>query len=157
MLPSEKKKRLLLSEFRPVWHKQFFELPGGPPKSYLLEQLDWPSVRWRRTVAALVFLHKLVYSVSSPCADSLLPFSALKSGRALRKPHQVLLSQPNDSFYRNSFFFYAAALWNTLPDNIQSQKSRKQFKKAVKIYLKSYKYITIKNVPLRTCAKSTSC
>ena len=120
--------------------------PWRTPKSHLLEQLDWPSLRWYRT--ALVFLHKLVYSVSSPCADSLMPFSASKSERALCKPYQILLSRPNKSCYRKTFFFYGAALWNTLPDNIQSQKSRKQFKKAVKIYLKSYKYVTNKNVPL---------
>ena len=111
--------------------------PWRTQKSHLLEQLDWPSLRWRRTVAALVFLHKLLYSVSSPCADSLMPFSASKSGRSLRKPHQIHLSQPNRSCYRNSFFFYTAALWNILPGNIQSQKSGTQFKKAVMVYLKS--------------------
>ena len=122
--------------------------PWRTPKSHLLEQLDWPSLRWRRTVAALVFQHKLLYGVFSPRADSLKPFSASKSGRALCKPYQILLSRPNKSCYRKTFFFYGAALWNTLPDNIKSQKSPKQFKKAVKIYLKSYKYITKKNVLL---------
>ena len=94
------KKKLYLSYVRPtmeyaslVWHASIREdeataheriqasvarailrAPWRTPKSHLLEQLDWPSVRWRRTVAALVFLHKLVYSVSSPCADSLMPF-----------------------------------------------------------------------------------
>ena len=173
-LPTEIVKKLYLSYIHPtmeyaslVWHASIREeeataleriqasvarailrAPWRTPKSHLLEQLDWPSPRCRRTVATLVFLHKLMYSVSSPCADSLMPFSASKSWRALRKLHQILLSQPNKSCYRNSFFFYAAALRNTLPDNIQSQKSRKQFKKAVKFYLKSYKYITNKNVPL---------
>ena len=39
------------------------------PKDKLLERLDWPALRWRRTIASLIFFHSLLDLPNSPLSE----------------------------------------------------------------------------------------
>ena len=62
------------------------------PKSALLQRLGWPALRWRRTIISMVLFHRLLRT-AGPLGECVrvFPFSSSVSGRAKRKPLQLLL------------------------------------------------------------------
>ena len=74
------------------------------PKAMLLGQLNWHSLRWRRSVARLTLFHKLITEPSPPLSDCLPPFSSELSARQTRKPLQLVLSRCKSSKRLKSFF-----------------------------------------------------
>ena len=56
------------------------------PKPTLLEQLDWPALRWRREISSLTFFHKIIQRQLPPLTDCLLPFAHSVSNRSRQNP-----------------------------------------------------------------------
>ena len=82
------------------------------PKPTLLEQLDWPALRWRREIASLTFFHKIIPGQRQlpPLTDCLFPFAHSVSNRSQRKPLQLLLPQTRSTRFTKSFFYRSALL-----------------------------------------------
>ena len=111
------------------------------PKSALLQRLGWPALRWRRTIISMVFFHRLLRTAGplSECVR-VFPFSSSVSGRAKRKPLQLLLQPIRSSKRLKSFFFNSALLWNSLPSSIQSIERSTAFKSALEKFWVKKKY-----------------
>ena len=118
------------------------------PKPTLLEQLDWPALRWRREIASLTFFHKIIQRQLPPLTDCLFPFAHSVSNRSQRKPLQLLLPQTRSTRFTKSFFYRSALLWNSLPSCIQEISSSTKFRKAIEDHWTRYKYITDTNIPI---------
>ena len=118
------------------------------PKPTLLEQLDWPALRWRREIANLTFFHKIIQRQLPPLTDCLFPFAHSVSNRSQRKPLQLLLPQTRSTRFTKSFFYRSALLWNSLPSCIQEISSSTKFRKAIEDHWTRYKYITDTNIPI---------
>ena len=99
------------------------------PKPTLLEQLDWPALRWRREISSLTFFHKIIRRQLPPLTDCFFPFAHCVSNRSQRKPLQLLLPQTRSTWFTKSFFYRSALLWNSLPSCIQEILSSTKFRK----------------------------
>ena len=108
------------------------------PKTLMLQQLNWPSLCWRREVLSLTFFQSLIHTRPPPLDSCLFPFASATSTRSLRKPKQLILPRANTSKYANSFFFRTALVWNTLPANIQNITCRPTFKKEIEAHGSSH-------------------
>ena len=93
------------------------------PKDILFRQLDWPSLRWRRTILSMTLFHQLVHHGEGPLMECMFPLSSA-TGRSVRKPHQLILGMASSTKRLNGFFYSAAILWNTLPAKIQNIRGR---------------------------------
>ena len=80
----------------------------------------------------MVFFHRLLRT-AGPLSECfrVFPFSSSVSGRAKRKPLQLLLQPIRSSKRLKSFFFNCALLWNSLPSVIQSIERSTAFKSAL--------------------------
>ena len=110
------------------------------PKDQLLQQLAWPSLRWRRTVASLAMFHKLLHMQHTPLSTCIPPHLSELSSRSRRKPLDVRLPPTRTSRYTKSFFFHCSLLWNSLPSSLQCIKSSTLFQHNLEVYWAQYKY-----------------
>ena len=117
------------------------------PKETLLRILNWPSLRWRREVHAMLLFFNLLKRRPAPLSECLYPFAYSKSHRSLRKPYQLLLPYANSNKFVKSFFYRSALLWNSLPHKIQSMTSKGQFHVAIEEEWGDYKFNTQSNIP----------
>ena len=117
------------------------------PKSVLLEQLQWPALRWRREISSLVVFHELIITRPMFLSD-LFSFASSKTDRHLRKTFQLLLRTANSARDLKSFFYRSALLWNTLPRDIQSIKKKPIFKCALETHWSEHKYRPYKNIDI---------
>ena len=118
------------------------------PKDQLLQQLAWPSLRWRRTVASLAMFHKLLHMQHTPLSTCIPPHLSELSSRSRRKPLDVRLPPTRTSRYTKSFFFHCSLLWNSLPSSLQRIKSSTLFQHNLEVYWAQYKYNTSSDIPL---------
>ena len=51
--------------------RRILHAPWDTPKRQLLEELNWPSLRWRREIASLCLLHQLLQERPDPLGDTL--------------------------------------------------------------------------------------
>ena len=73
-------------------------------KATLLRQLNWPSLRWRLSVACSTLFHKRITEPSPPLSECLVPFSSELSARPTREPLQLVLSRCKSSKPLKSHF-----------------------------------------------------
>ena len=161
--------RPVLEYCSPVWHgsvsdqhalaleriqagvaRAILKAPWSTTKSRLLEELGWPSLRWRRSVATVCLLHSLLTNTKNlprPVLNSLPKTVSEKSRYNHRKPLQLLLPHTHTSRYLRSFFPYASLLWNSLPHTIQSIHSQSLFKSAVEELWSPLKFNTTTDIP----------
>ena len=114
----------------------------------LLQQLAWPSLRWRRTVASLAMFHKLLHMQHTPLSTCIPPHLSELSSHSRRKPLDVRLPLTRTSRYTKSFFFHCSPLWNSLPSSLQRIKSSTLFQHNLEVYWAQYKYNTSSDIPL---------
>ena len=117
------------------------------PKPTLLHQLNWPSLRWRCSVACLTLFHKLITEPSPPLSECLPSFSSELSARQTRKPLELVLSRCKSSKRLKSCFPASAILWNTLPDNLQKLKNSNIFKKELEHFWENYRFCPDRDIP----------
>ena len=120
------------------------------PKETLFRTLQWPALRWRRTVLSVALLHDLLISgiKAEPLRSCLFASANTVSTYDLRKPRQLVLPAAKTARYKNSFFFHSALLWNSLPGHIQRIDNRKRFKSEVENYWSDYKFKPDTPIPL---------
>ena len=109
------------------------------PKDILFRQLDWPSLRWRRTILSMTLFHQLVHHGEGPLMECMFQLS-LATGRSVRKPHQLILGMASSTKRVNGFFYSAAILWNTLPAKIQDITNPRLFRASLEDCLSRQKY-----------------
>ena len=118
------------------------------PKDKLLQDLGWPSLRWRREIISMTVFFRLLQSRPRKFLGVLPVFVKDVVDRARRKPYQLVLPDVNSSRHLNSFFVRSAVLWNTLPHTIQSQSKVTQFRNELEEHWYCYKFRTVFNLPL---------
>ena len=116
------------------------QAPWRTPKSELLQALDWPSLRWRREIASLCLLHRLLNLQQEPLTNCLPPFASSRNPRSQRKPKQLILPAARTTRHTTSFFFSASVAWNTLPAHIQNLTNAQQFRKALTKHFYSQRF-----------------
>ena len=109
------------------------------PKDILFRELDWPSLRWRRTILSMTLFHQLVHHGEGPLMECMFPLSSA-TGRNVRKPHQLILGMASSTKRLNGFFYSAAILWNTLPAKIQDITNPRLFRASLEDHLSREKY-----------------
>ena len=57
--------------------RRILKAPWTTPKNVLFEQLQWPSLSWRRSIATTCLLHQLLQNPTDPLKDCLSPFLQL--------------------------------------------------------------------------------
>ena len=119
------------------------------PKDILFRQLDWPSLRWRRTILnmTLDLFHQLVHHGEGPLMECMFQLSSA-TGRSVRKPHQLILGMAPSTKRLNGFFYSAAILWNTLPAKIQNITNPRLFRGSLEDCLSRQKYNPLQNPDL---------
>ena len=117
----------------PVWHDALLErdalalervqgavarsilrAPVQASKSMMFEQLNWPSLRWRREILCITLFHLIPHTRPPPLDSCLFPFASTNTVRSTRKPKQLTLPRARTSRYVKSFSFRSALLWNNL-------------------------------------------
>lgn len=129
--------------------RRLLRAPWMAPKAQLLEQLDWPALRWRREVASMLLLHQLLHDRTTPLAKCTFPFASSMSDRNRRKPFQLVLGTTCTTRYLRSFFYRSSLLWNTLPHAIQSLTGRKKFQQALELHWQAHRYNTKRDIPFQ--------
>ena len=117
------------------------------PKDILFRQLDWPSLRWRRTILSMTLFHQLVHHGEGPLIECMFPLSSA-TGRSVRKPHQLILGMASSTKRLNGCFYSAAILWNTLPAKIQNITNPRLFRASLEDRLSRQKYNPLQNPDL---------
>ena len=85
------------------------------PKDQLLQQLAWPSLRWRRTVASLAMFHKLLHMQHTPLSTCIPPHLTELSIRSRRKPLDVRLPPTRTSRYTTEMFLFSLFTYMEVP------------------------------------------
>ena len=80
------------------------------PSSVLLNKLGWSSLKEKRNKQKALKIGRSVYNLRIPRRNLALP--AVKT-----------------DYYRNSFAYTGAKIWNALPDEIKYEKSMRTFKR----------------------------
>ena len=117
------------------------------PKDVLFRQLDWPSLRWRRTMLSMTLFHQLVHHGEGPLAEYMFQLSSA-TGCIVRKPHQLILGMASSTKRLNRFFYSAAMLWNTLPAKIQDITNPRLFRASLEDRLSQQKYNPLRSPDL---------
>ena len=107
--------------------RRILHAPWDTPKRQLLEELNWPSLRWRREIASLCLLHQLLQERPDPLSDTLPQYASTSNTRSPRKPKELILANARTTRYSKSFFFRTSVVWNTLPGHLQQLTSPHQF------------------------------
>ena len=115
-------KRMPYERIQTAVARCILQAPWRTPKSELLQALDWPSLRWRREIASLCLLHRLLNLQQEPLTNCLPPFASSRNPRSQRKPRQLILPAARTTRHTTSFFFSASVAWNTLPAHISKPK-----------------------------------
>ena len=135
-----KQQSLALERVQASVARRILKAPWTTPKNVLFEQLQWPSLSWRRSIATICLLHQLLQNLTDPLKDCLFPFSSTVSSYNFRKPRQLILPTTRTSRYLNSFFYHSALLWNSLPSSIQSITKPNHFRQALTSHCREQKY-----------------
>ncbi len=120
--------------------RSILRAPWDTPKAVLLKTLNWPALRWRRTILSMCLFHKLVHERAPPLDQCIFPFSRTVTTRTQRKPFQLVLGNATTKQYLRSFFFSCSILWNTLPHDLQALSHTRQFKQKLMDHFESTKY-----------------
>lgn len=118
------------------------------PKSTLLKEIGWPSLRWRREILSMVLFFKLISSRPQLFCEYLPVFVKDKVNREHRKPLQLLLPSVKSSRHLNSFFIRSSILWNKLPHRIQSAPSSTVFRSLLEHHWETFKFNAYTNIPM---------
>ena len=116
--------------------------PFHTSKSELFEQMNWPSLRWRREIFSIGLFHCILQTRPPPLDSCLFPFASPASASSLRKPKQLILPRVHTSKYVKSFFFRSALLWNTLPAQLQNITCYYKFQTGIEAHWSAHKYST---------------
>ncbi len=118
------------------------------PKVELFRALNWPALRWRRTVASVVLLQQLLKTRPAFLSSFLFPFAKSLSSHNLRKPKQLVLPTASSKRHLHTFFYHASLLWNSLPNSTQQIQDTHAFKAAVERHWATHTFFASYSIPL---------
>ena len=139
---------LQLERIQAAVARRILHAPWDTPKRQLLEELNWPSLRWRREIASLCLLHQLLQERPDPLSDTLPQYASTCNTRSPRKPKELILANARTTRYSKSFFFRTSVVWNTLPGHLQQLTSPHQFKLAIREHFHAHKFNCLQNFSL---------
>ena len=107
----------------------------------LLEQLNWPTLAWRRRQQCLLLLWRLMHHQGPPKLEALIPPTAdARTHYALRKSQTIAFPHCTTHAHNSSFLPATIALWNDLPASIQSSKSLHSFRSALSHHFRNNRF-----------------
>ena len=139
---------LQLERIQAAVARRILHAPWDTPKRQLLEELNWPSLRWRREIASLCLLHQLLQERPDPLSDTLPQYASTCNTRLPRKPKELILANARTTRYSKSFFFRTSVVWNTLPGHLQQLTSPHHFKLAIREHFHAHKFNCLQNFSL---------
>ena len=99
----------------------------------VLSELGWQTLKERRHMLKAIMMFKVLNGMSPKYMEDLFKRetgSTTYNLRASRK--NVALPKTRTDYYRKSFAFMGAKLWNALPDNLKEECSLESFKNKLK-------------------------
>ena len=97
----------------------------------LFELLGWKSSVSQRQIERATMVFKSLQGLAPEYLCS--KFVLLDSGYCLRDfVNRVIVPQPRTNYYKNSFSYSGAVLWNSLPLELRKAESLDQFKRLLK-------------------------
>ena len=96
--------------------------------SALLQQVNLPTLSWRRRIHCLVLLFKLYRGLGPPQLLSRLPKPAsVRSAYSLRAAHRLEFPSSSSARHLSSFLCVTIPVWNSLPGHVVSSISVNSF------------------------------
>ena len=108
--------------------------PRLTSRELLRTKLKWMSLNSRRDMQIVLKVHSCLNQRSPGYLCSRFSQSFNLNYRCSRSTNKVQLSCPSTNFYRNSFEFYGAFLWNSLPSDIREIRNPATFKSVLSKY-----------------------
>ena len=139
---------LQLERIQAAVARRILHAPWDTPTRQLLEELNWPSLRWRREIASLCLLHQLLQERPDPLSDTLPQYASTCNTRSPRNPKELILANARTTRYSKSFFFRTSVVWNILPGHLQQLTSPHQFKLAIREHFHTLKFNCLHNFSL---------
>ena len=114
---------------------------GGSHRSSLLQQVDLPTLAWRRREHCLLLLWKLLHGQGPPQLASSLPLPASsRSARTLRSGHAMEFPSSQHSLRLTSFLCFVIPIWNVLPASVVSGSRVASFRTALQEFFSADKF-----------------
>ena len=95
---------------------------------------SWMTLSQRREVFQLSLVHRCIHGVVPKYLRSKFTLNREMQYARTRGQNNIHLGRPSTNFYRNSFEFQAALLWNRLPSELKELTNSAAFKRAVRVY-----------------------
>ena len=111
--------------------------PWSTTGTELREKLGWTTLSQRRNLLTLKTIHKCIHKRGPTYLhEKFIKQSDMGNSRT-RGASKLYLHRPRTDFYKNSFEYSGAKLWNSLPDSVRNVTSRLGFSSALQHYFNS--------------------
>ena len=101
------------------------------PSAQLRSDLSWMSLQDRREMQVVMKVHSCLHGRAPAYLCSKFSRNLNAEYRETRGANNIQLQCPRTNFYRKSFEFNGAYLWNKLPRALKSIRTRETFKQAL--------------------------
>ena len=99
------------------------------PSSVLLNKLGWSSLKEKRNKQKALMMFKIMNGMTPAYLEDIFTRNIGRSVYNLRiSRRNVALPAVKTDYYRNSFAYTGAKIWNALPDEMKYEKSMRTFK-----------------------------
>ena len=100
------------------------------PSSDLLNKLGWSSLKEKRNKQKALMMFKIMNGMTPAYLEDIFTRNIGRSVYNLRISRRNLaLPAVKTDYYRNSFAYTGAKIWNALPDELKYEKSMRTFKR----------------------------
>ena len=100
------------------------------PSSVLLNKLGWSSLKEKRNKQKALMMFKIMNGMTPAYLEDIFTRNIGRSVYNLRISRRNLaLPAVKTDYYRNSFAYTGAKIWNALPDELKYEKSMRTFKR----------------------------
>ena len=107
--------------------------PWSTTGTELREKLGWTTLSQRRNLLTLETIYKCIHK---NLHEKFIKQCDMGNSRT-RGASKLYLRWPRTDFYKNSFEYSGAKLWNSLPDSVRNVTSRLGFSRALQHYFNS--------------------
>lgn len=100
----------------------------------ILKKLNWTPLNEKRTQDKAIMMHKIINGKTPSYLKELFTNSNVSNHYSLRDKTKLDLQIPRarTDYYKKSFVFSGAKLWNSLPNSLKEEKSLSKFKSKLK-------------------------
>ena len=104
----------------------------------LVKKLGWMTVLQRFLYFRLLLVFKCIHGLAPPyMCNNIIMDIEIKGNRTRKHDMDLYLQFPESEFHKNMFFYGAARSWNNLPSHLKECTSLHNFKKLLKLYVKT--------------------